>query len=133
MSRSKPDISKRQQKLLDELKKCADELSGQELHRQLHQSKNAMGLTTVYRNLQILVKQGLIRSRNLPTGEVLYSPVERDIHHLTCVNCGKTTRLEGCPVKTMNAPQQTSKKFELLFHTLEFFGLCQNCSHQKNS
>ncbi len=128
-----PEISKRQQQLLDELKECEDELSGQDLHRQLHQSENAMGLTTVYRNLQILVKHGLIRSRHLPTGEVLYAPVERDIHHLTCVSCGETTPLEGCPVKTMNTPQTTPKNFELLFHTLEFFGLCQNCLQQKDA
>ena len=130
MNKNKPEISKRQQQLLNELKKCSDELSGQELHRQLHQSEKAMGLTTVYRNLQSLVKQGLIRSRHLPNGEVLYAPVERDIHHLTCVSCGETTRLQGCPVKTMDVTQKTTKKFELLFHTLEYFGLCQNCSNE---
>ena len=128
MNASKPGISKRQQQLLNELKKCSDELSGQELHRQLHNSEKAMGLTTVYRNLQSLVKQGLIRSRHLPNGEVLYAPVERDIHHLTCVSCGETTRLQGCPVKTMDLSKKTFDKFELLFHTLEYFGLCQNCS-----
>ena len=58
-----------------------------------------MGLTTVYRNLQVLIKHGLIRSRHLPTGEVLYTPVDRDIHHLTCVQCGETSKMEGCPVK----------------------------------
>ena len=130
MNKDKPEISKRQQQLLNELKKCSDELSGQELHRQLHQSEKAMGLTTVYRNLQSLVKQGLIRSRHLPNGEVLYAPVERDIHHLTCVSCGETTQLKGCPVKTMDVPQKNTKKFELLFHTLEYFGLCQNCSNE---
>ena len=36
MSTSKPEITKRQQQLLNELKRCTDELSGQELHRQLH-------------------------------------------------------------------------------------------------
>ena len=128
MNKDKPEISKRQQQLLNELKKCSDELSGQELHRQLHQSEKAMGLTTVYRNLQTLVKQGLIRSRHLPNGEVLYAPVERDIHHLTCVSCGETTPLKGCPVKTMDIPKKTDRKFELLFHTLEYFGICQNCS-----
>ena len=118
MSTSKPEITKRQQQLLDELKRCTDELSGQELHRQLHNGEKAMGLTTVYRNLQQLVKQGLIRSRHLPNGEVLYAPVERDIHHLTCVSCGETTQLQGCPVKTMEIPKKASQKFELLFHTL---------------
>ncbi len=133
MIRTKPQISKRQKYLLEELEKCADELSGQQLHRQLEQSQHAMGLTTVYRNLQILVKLGLIRSRHLPTGEVLYTPVERDLHHLTCVNCGETTPLEGCPVKTMSMPQTTFQKFELLFHTLEFFGLCQECLQKQDN
>ena len=133
MNRSKPEITKRQKQLLHELNKCADELSGQDLYRSLHAGEFSMGLTTVYRNLQVLVKQGLVRSRHLPTGEVLYAPVERHIHHLTCVSCGATTRLEGCPVKTLKIPKKTSNKFELLFHTLEYFGLCQVCSKSMNA
>ena len=133
MSASKPEITKRQEQILNELKICTDELSGQELHRKLHNGERAMGLTTVYRNLQVLVKQGLIRSRHLPNGEVLYAPVERDIHHLTCVNCGETTRLQGCPVKTVDITKKVSNKFELLFHTLEYFGICQNCSKELNT
>ena len=128
MSASKPEISKKQEQLLNELKMCCDEMSGQQLHRKLHDGEKTMGLTTVYRNLQALVKQGLIRSRHLPNGEVLYAPVDRDIHHLTCVSCGETTRLEGCPVKTIDISKKVSKKFELLFHTLEYFGICKNCS-----
>ena len=125
------EISKKQQQLLNVLDNCEDELSGQELHRQLIESDKVMGLTTVYRNLQVLIKHGLIRSRHLPTGEVLYTPVDRDIHHLTCVQCGETSRLEGCPIKDIHKPKNNSKKFQLLFHTLEFFGLCQEC-YQKD-
>ena len=129
MSASKPEITKRQEQLLDELMKCTDELTGQELHRKLHNGEKAMGLTTVYRNLQTLVKQGLIRSRHLPNGEVLYAPVERDIHHLTCVSCGETTRIHGCPVKAIDISKKVSRDFELLFHTLEYFGLCKKCTN----
>ena len=127
MRRNTPEVSQRQNQLLEELKKCDDEISGQELHRRLHEAEFSMGLTTVYRNLQVLVKQGLVRSRNLPTGEVLYAPLDRDIHHLTCVDCGQTMRLKGCPVKDIKLPKNKSQKFELLFHTLEFFGLCEHC------
>ena len=133
MSRSQPEITDRQKQLLGELQKCDDELTSQELYRSLHAGEFSMGLATVYRNLQVLVKLGLVRSRHLPTGEVLYAPVERDIHHLTCVSCGETTRLEGCPVKTMKPPKKTSNNFELLFHTLEYFGLCQVCSKSMNA
>ena len=129
---TKPDITKRQEQLLEELQKCKDELSGQELHRQLVIDGKSMGLTTVYRNLQVLVKHGLIRSRHLPTGEVLYAPVERDIHHMTCVQCGDTSKVEGCPVKNIHSPKKNPKQFQLLFHTLEYFGLCQNCYQAQN-
>ena len=132
MMADKIKISKRQEQILEILKNCDDELSGQELHRELIIGEKEMGLTTVYRNLQVLMKTGLIRSRHLPTGEVLYTPVERDIHHLTCVQCGETSKIDGCPVKDIHEPKQVNKKFQLLFHTLEFFGLCQNC-YQKNS
>ena len=129
---TKTDITKRQEQLLEELNKCDDELSGQELHRQLIGRGKVMGLTTVYRNLQVLIKHGLIRSRHLPTGEVLYTPVERDIHHLTCVQCGETSKMDGCPVKNIHTPKTNTKKFQLLFHTLEYFGLCQNCYQAQN-
>ena len=132
MMADKIKISKRQEHILEILKNCDDELSGQELHRELIIGDKEMGLTTVYRNLQVLMKTGLIRSRHLPTGEVLYTPVERDIHHLTCVQCGETSKIDGCPVKDIHEPKQVNKKFQLLFHTLEFFGLCQNC-YQKNA
>ena len=55
MSTIKPEITQRQEQLLRELKNCDDELSGQQLHRQMHHASNAMGLTTVYRNLQTLI------------------------------------------------------------------------------
>jgi len=129
---SNTDITKRQEQLLEELDRCDDELSGQELHRQLINKGKSMGLTTVYRNLQILIKHGLIRSRHLPTGEVLYTPVDRDIHHLTCVQCGETSKMEGCPVKDIQTPKKNPEKFQLLFHTLEYFGLCQNCYQAQN-
>ncbi len=120
-------MSPRQNQILEALGMCDDEVSGQELHRRLQQGESSMGLTTVYRNLQVLLKKGLVRSRNLPAGEVLYAPVDRDIHHLTCVDCGQSTRLKGCPVKDIKLPKNKDQKFELLFHTLEFFGLCEHC------
>ena len=123
-------LTKKQQQILDELNNCADEVSGQQLHRTLIESSSNMGLTTVYRHLRALQQKGLVRCRNLPTGEALYSPVNRDHHHLTCVDCGQTLVLKSCPIKNIELPKTQTKNFELLFHTLEFFGLCKSC-HQR--
>ena len=123
-------LTKKQQQILDELNNCADEVSGQQLHRTLIETSSNMGLTTVYRHLRTLQQKGLVRCRNLPQGETLYSPVNRDHHHLTCVDCGRTFVLKSCPIKNIELPKSQTKEFELLFHTLEFFGLCANC-HQR--
>ncbi len=124
------DLTTRQQNILEELNNCADEISGQQLHRALIEGSYHIGLTTVYRHLRTLQQKGLVRCRNLPTGEALYSPVNRDEHHLTCVDCGRTLVLRSCPIKNIELPKAQTKDFELLFHTLEFFGLCKNC-HQR--
>ena len=123
-------LTTRQQNILEQLNNCADEISGQQIHRSLIEASSNMGLTTVYRHLRALQQKGLVRCRNLPTGEALYSPVNRDHHHLTCVDCGQTLVLKSCPIKNIELPKTQTKNFELLFHTLEFFGLCKSC-HQR--
>jgi Fur family ferric uptake transcriptional regulator len=123
--------SDRQQQLLDQLRRAERELSGQELHALLRQSPQAMGLATVYRHLRQLQQRGLIRCRHLPSGEALFAPVERDEHHLTCVDCGTTLRLEHCPMHDLQLPGAERQGFRLLFHTLEFFGLCQACQQRR--
>ena len=87
-----------------------------------------MGLATVYRHLRQLQQRGLVRCRHLPNGEVLYAPVARDRHHLTCVSCGETQQLSSCPLHSITIPADQQNGYELLFHTLEFYGLCAACS-----
>ena len=129
---SSPALNPRQQALLKALNACGDEVSGQQLHRSL-EDEVTMGLATVYRNLRQLQQRGLVRCRHLPTGEALYAPVDRDRHHLTCVDCGKTQVLDHCPIHGLDVPAESRADFELLFHTLEFFGLCSSCRTQPTS
>jgi Fur family ferric uptake transcriptional regulator len=125
-------LSPRQQLLLAELRGAGGELSGQELHARLRGGSGAMGLATVYRHLRQLQQRGLVRCRHLPSGEALFAPTERDEHHLTCVDCGSTVLLSHCPVHDVHLPEEgQSDGFQLLFHTLEFFGLCRACRERQ--
>lgn len=133
MNDSAPRVNARQQLLLDALKTSSDEMSGQQLHRSLAGGPGAMGLATVYRNLRQLQQRGLVRCRHLPTGEALYAPVERDRHHLTCVDCGKTQPLDHCPIHDLEVPPDARSDFDLLFHTLEFFGVCSSCRQRQQA
>jgi Fur family ferric uptake transcriptional regulator len=119
--------SDRQLLLLEQLRQAETELSGQDLHALLRQGPQPMGLATVYRHLRQLQQRGLIRCRHLPSGEALFAPTERDEHHLTCVDCGSTVVLEHCPMHDIHLSDSQASGFALLFHTLEFFGLCPAC------
>ena len=123
--------SDRQQLLLAKLRLADRELSGQDLHALLRQGPQAMGLATVYRHLRQLQQRGLIRCRHLPSGEALFAPTERDEHHLTCVDCGATVALEHCPMHDVHLHGEQTSGFQLLFHTLEFFGLCRSCQERQ--
>lgn len=120
-------ITARQELLLKELERSEGELSGQDLHARLRQGDSPMGLATVYRNLHQLQQQGLVRCRHLPSGEALYAPAQRDEHHLTCVDCGRSSTLQSCPVHDLHLEATQLVGFRPLFHTLEFFGLCSEC------
>jgi Fur family ferric uptake transcriptional regulator len=123
----------RQEHLLAVLREADDELSGQDLHARLRAGEGAMGLATVYRHLRQLQQRGLVRCRHLPSGEALFAPTERDQHHLTCVDCGRTLRLPHCPVHGLELPKAHLAGFQPLFHTLEFFGLCATCQQRQGA
>jgi Fur family ferric uptake transcriptional regulator len=125
--------SDRQQLLLEQLRRAERELSGQDLHALLRQGPQPMGLATVYRHLRQLQQRGLIRCRHLPSGEALFAPTERDEHHLTCVDCGTSVVLEHCPMHDVHLGRDQAAGFQLLFHTLEFFGLCGACQRRQAS
>lgn len=125
--------SERQQLLLEQLHLADRELSGQDLHALLRQGPQAMGLATVYRHLRQLQQRGMIRCRHLPSGEALFAPVERDQHHLTCVDCGTTLVLEQCPMHDVKLHGEQAEGFQLLFHTLEFYGLCRRCQERQSA
>ena len=122
-----PVLTEKQERLLEQLRQAKTELTGQQIHAQLRQSSLPMGLATVYRHLRQLQQRGLLRCRHLPSGEALYAPTERDEHHLTCVDCGRTLTLDSCPMHDVHLHGDQLQGFALLFHTLEFFGICATC------
>ena len=65
-------------------------ISAQTIHAELRNSEKSVGLATVYRSLETLKLQGLIKALTLPNGETVYSVMPADKHHLNCLNCGKS-------------------------------------------
>ena len=116
-----------QVQVLDLLKQLKDAVSAQEIYVQLRQRNISMGLATVYRGLESLKLEGTVQVRTLSSGESLYSLAKEDTHHLTCVRCGNSAVMDECPVHGLESHLTESHRFQVFYHTLEFFGLCEQC------
>ncbi len=123
-----PDqITKKQSIILNFLQEFPDALSAQDLHRVLREKGHSIGLATVYRALEALKLQGVIKSTTTPQGEALYSVIPIDRHHLYCLRCGRSFPIDMCPLEGINQQLKDKYNFHVYYHTLEFFGICSQC------
>lgn len=104
--------------------------SAQQLHAELRDRGVPVGLTTVYRTLQLLVDAGEVDHMRPPGGEQLYRRCDRSQHHhhLVCRQCGTTVEVEGPAVERWARRTADDHGFTDVSHTLEVFGLCARCS-----
>jgi Fur family ferric uptake transcriptional regulator len=116
-----------QERILNLLKTLNRAVSAQDIYVELRNRSQSMGLATVYRSLEALKLDGVVQVRTLASGESLYSSVQQDKHHLTCLQCGDSIPINQCPVHELESQLQQSHSFKIFYHTLEFFGLCDRC------
>ncbi|TSC84917.1 MAG: Fe2+/Zn2+ uptake regulation protein [Parcubacteria group bacterium Gr01-1014_13] len=116
--------------LLKILSKDQAPLSAFDILAKLHAQKLLANKTTVYRQLDSLEKQGLIHTVRLSDRSVRYELAGKDDHHhhLVCVKCNdvKDVDFEN-HLSRQEKNIEKSKKFKILRHSMEFFGLCFNC------
>ena len=124
----KSDRTRSQERFLQLLQQCDRALSAQDIYVELRTGSQAVGLATVYRALESLKLEGSVQGRTLSTGESLYSSVQADRHHLTCLHCGESIAIDECPVEQLEQKLESLHQFKIYYHTLEFFGVCLTCA-----
>lgn len=86
--------------------------------------------TTIYRELERMQRLGIVASTQLGDRKQYYELALRDHHHhLVCMRCEKVEDIEVNEAELVREEQNASKQkqFMVLRHSLEFFGLCQQC------
>lgn len=102
--------------------------SAQELHLMLRSKGVGVGLTTVYRTLQLLADNGDIDVMQAPGSDTRYRRCSgRHHHHLVCRSCGRTEEVLGPAVERWADRVAEEHGFVDVSHTLEIFGTCGRC------
>jgi Fur family ferric uptake transcriptional regulator len=118
--------TKQRTAILHALQSVHRPLSAPELLEHAQQDVPGMGLATVYRAIDSLVKVGRITVVEIPGKPPRYEIAGKDHHHhFLCATCHKVFEVEGCPG---NIDGLVPPGFTLEKHELTLYGTCKGCS-----
>jgi Fur family ferric uptake transcriptional regulator len=105
--------------------------TAQELHDELRHRGDRVGLTTVYRHLNLLAEHHLADTVHRSDGESQYrlcgaATPETDghHHHIVCRECGRSVEVAGPEVEAWAERVAAASGYTEISHTVELFGLC---------
>lgn len=112
-------------------------LTAKEVYAALSPLNPGMGLTTIYRTLDLLDQAGLVRKIFTGDGQARFEYKRGDHsdhhHHLMCTVCGKILNYRDFEREELDLVRRTeeilSRKHGFLIrdHNIEFLGLCEEC------
>ncbi len=106
----------------------SDFRTAQHIHDDLRAHGHTIGLSTVYRTLQMMVDAGELDMIRVNGGEAAYRRCSTGHHHhLVCRNCGRTVEVLGPTVEKWATTVAAGHGFRDIQHDLEIFGTCGNC------
>lgn len=121
------NYTKPRKAILELLEKKHGPFSAEEIFKQL--GPGVCDQATIFRTLKQFSTKGLVNTVTLHEGFVRYEyndPTHHH-HHLICRNCQKLETIDECDV--LDLENKLAKKgYTQLSHSLEFFGLCPQCS-----
>jgi Fur family ferric uptake transcriptional regulator len=87
---------------------------------------------TVYRNLRLLVEEGLLRRYGLSKDPDRYDFILEEHSHFVCRPCRKLSNLPSGTLATLDSPLPTLPGFKVEGRTFLLSGICPNCLEDGN-
>jgi len=126
------------QAILCVLSKTSRHLSAEDIYLKVHKVYPAIGLTTVYRTLELLVQNRMVFRFDFGDGRGRYELTEGPKslvhhHHLICTRCGRIVDYtdfideEIELLKRMGRGLSGKYNFKITNHLIQFYGLCDKC------
>jgi Fur family ferric uptake transcriptional regulator len=123
--------------ILDLLSRTSKHMSAKEIYAAIHNIYPGIGLMTVYRTLDLLVRMGLINRFSFGDGQNRYefksTEKKEHHHHLICTKCGRIIDYSDFIDEELELAKKTEEalarkyNFKILDHNIDFLGLCEKC------
>jgi Fe2+ or Zn2+ uptake regulation protein len=103
------------------------------IHETLVAEFPRLSLGTVYRNLEVLVSDGLVEEVPTPSGASRYDGNPEPHHHFVCDHCGRIVDLEIPLAEGIAARVRRRYGLRPTRFRIDFYGLCRACSGRGES
>lgn len=124
-------MTTQRQVILDELCKLKSHPTAGELCQIVRKRLPRISLGTVYRNLEILSRVGVIQKLDVAGLEMRFDGTVDNHYHLRCMECGRVHDLDMPPMDGLEHAASQLSGFEVMGHRLEFVGRCPDCRETK--
>ena len=107
-------------------------LSAEEVAEHVKLQLPQVNASTVYRTLDVLVDEGLVRRSDFGTGRALFEPAhEHPHHHLVCEGCGSVVHVHNDALGDLARCIDEQHGFRLDDREIALFGRCSNCQSSR--
>jgi Fur family peroxide stress response transcriptional regulator len=125
--------SRQREKILEVLRNTVSHPTADWLYGQLKNKFPNLSMGTVYRNLNILMDQGLVRKIDFGSTFDRFDANNSQHYHFICEKCGSISDLEIPFDYSLNEKVSHSTSFTVNRHRIEFFGICSQCKPNINT
>ena len=121
--------TQQRQLIWDELCSSEDHRDAEEIYLSLRKDGVNASRATVYRTIDVLVKNKLVRKLELGDGKARYeNKIDSSHHdHLICAKCGKIEEFMDDKIESIQDDIVKSLGFKMIRHIHQLFVLCDKC------
>jgi Fur family peroxide stress response transcriptional regulator len=120
--------SRQRERILELLRSTDAHPTANWIYSKLRKDFPDLSMGTVYRNIGILIQQGLINKIDFGSTFDRFDANIAPHYHFICEQCNAIIDLDLPVDDTLNARVPRSTHFEVRRHEIEFFGLCAQCA-----
>jgi len=114
-------------------------LSAEDIYIDLHSAHPAIGLTTVYRTLEILAEMAMVSKFDFGDGKARYEVLGEDDkefnhYHLVCTKCKRVINCKEDAGKEADSLNESKNNlsakydFDIRGYLVQFYGICDSCN-----
>ncbi|UCF05008.1 MAG: transcriptional repressor [bacterium] len=117
--------------ILEELRRLCTHPTADELYELVRKRLPHISLGTVYRNLELMSRYGIIRTLRLGGEQMRFDGDTESHHHIRCIRCGRIDDLSiERQITECDREAIEATGYEAVERRVEFLGICPVCKKE---